>query len=300
MIDPRLRYLIAIDREGSFSSAAKVLSVTQSAITKYVAELEKQIGYTLFYRGRHGATATAPGRDFLERVARLLEDAEDILGPRTGARDPFASTLKIGICPDTLEWQVVEPLQDLLERHPSVRVEITGSSFERMVQHLRNGVVDIAVGFEAAFSGRPELGRKPLGELRSTLFVRKGHSLLGCNSLTTHDLAAYNFVSPSDSKPYGAAIRDIYESNSINWHRRVHIVDYFPAMKRIVKLTDAIGMVNRAYARSESFKREFATLEHPDFFPPAAMCCAFRLHRDLTPPARAFIAAMRRSAKRLA
>ena len=47
MIDPRLRYLIAIDREGSFSSAAKALSVTQSAVTKYVAELEKQIGYTL-------------------------------------------------------------------------------------------------------------------------------------------------------------------------------------------------------------------------------------------------------------
>jgi DNA-binding transcriptional LysR family regulator len=80
----------------------------------------------------------------------------------------------------------------------------------------------------------------------------------------------------------------------------MHVVDYFPAMKRIVKLTDTIGMVNRAYARSESFKRDFATLEHPDFFPPAAMCCAFRLHRDLTPPARAFIAAMRRSTKRLA
>jgi hypothetical protein len=112
MIDPRLRYLIAIDREGSFSSAAKALSVTQSAVTKYVAEIEKQIGYTLFYRGRHGATCTDLGRDFLERGARLLEDAEDILGPRTGARDPFASTLKIGICPDTLEWQVVEQLSE--------------------------------------------------------------------------------------------------------------------------------------------------------------------------------------------
>ena len=246
MIDPRLRYLIAIDREGSFSAAAGALGVTQSAVTKYVAEIEKQIGYLLFYRGRQGATATELGRDFLERIARLLEDARDIFGPRTDARDPFASTLKIGICPDTLEWQVVEPLQDLLERHPSVRVEITGSSFERMVQHLRNGVVDIAVGFEAAFSGRPELGRKALGELRSTLYVRKGHPLLGCNPVTTRDLAAYNFVSPSDSKPYGDMIRDIYESNGIKWHRKLHIVDYFPAMKRIVKLADAIGIVNRA------------------------------------------------------
>jgi DNA-binding transcriptional LysR family regulator len=89
MIDPRLRYLIAIGREGSFSSAAKVLGVTQSAVTKYVAELEKQAGYALFHRGRHGAIATDLGGNFLERIMRLLEDAEDILGPRTGASDPF-------------------------------------------------------------------------------------------------------------------------------------------------------------------------------------------------------------------
>jgi DNA-binding transcriptional LysR family regulator len=300
MIDARLRYLIAIDRAGSFKAAAAAAGVTQSAVTKYIAELEAQVGYTLFYRGRRGSTATDLGRNFIERITRLIEDAEDILGSSMGATDPFASALKIGVCPNMLKYQVLEPLQELLEGHPSVRIEIMSSSVaERMLEHLRHGVVDIAVGFEAVFSGRSELGYKSLGQLRSTLFVRRGHPLLGCKRLMTHDLAACNFVTPSDSTPYGAAIQELYESNGIKGHRRMHIVDYFLAVKRIVKLTDAIGIVNRTYANSESFKRDFATLEHSGFFPPEAMCCAFRRHRTLTPPARVFIAAMRKSAKRL-
>ena len=45
MLDSRLNYLVAVARAGSFTAAAQAAGVTQSAITKSIADLEKEIGY---------------------------------------------------------------------------------------------------------------------------------------------------------------------------------------------------------------------------------------------------------------
>ena len=46
----KLRYIVAVDREGSISAAAKGLRITQSAVTKAVAEVESDLGFALFDR----------------------------------------------------------------------------------------------------------------------------------------------------------------------------------------------------------------------------------------------------------
>lgn len=58
-----------------------------------------------------------------------------------------------------MEFCLIDPLARLLNKHPSIRVSVSGSTFERAVQHLRNGGIDVAVGFEAAFADWPDLRR---------------------------------------------------------------------------------------------------------------------------------------------
>ena len=45
MLDPRLNHVVAAAQQGSFTAAARAVGVTQSAITKSIAELERQLGY---------------------------------------------------------------------------------------------------------------------------------------------------------------------------------------------------------------------------------------------------------------
>ena len=54
----KLRHLIAVDRAGSFTAGAKALHITQSSLTKSVAEIERQIGYPVFERNARGVLAT--------------------------------------------------------------------------------------------------------------------------------------------------------------------------------------------------------------------------------------------------
>jgi len=66
VLDSRLRYAVAVARVGSFSGASKAVGVTQSAITKSVADLEQQLGFAIFNRTSRGVAMTPEGRDFID------------------------------------------------------------------------------------------------------------------------------------------------------------------------------------------------------------------------------------------
>jgi DNA-binding transcriptional LysR family regulator len=294
MLDSRFIYVVAVARSGSFTAAAQATGLTQSAITRSVADLEKEIGYAVFYRTPRGVILTERGGDFVTRVGRLLEDARELLKGGAAGADPYDGVIRIGVCPASLEWWLVEPLVELLSKHAGVRYDISSSNFETIVQHLRSGTLDVAVGFDAAFAEWPDLRRESMGSLKANLFVRKGHPLEHKDNITQTDLARYNFVTPSDSRPYGEIIRDLYKNHGIDWHDKVHRADFFPAVRRIVETTDAIGTVAVSYASSPQFLERFAVLSNIDLFPVAPLCCAVRMRWQPKAATRAFINMVKR------
>ena len=79
--DFRLRVFMMVAAEGSFTRAAQHLGVTQPAVSQNIAELEKQVGATLFERGRGEVALTAEGYVFKDYAAKILHwyDATDAL-----------------------------------------------------------------------------------------------------------------------------------------------------------------------------------------------------------------------------
>ncbi len=108
MLDQRLNHVVAVARARSFSGAAGAVGVTQSAITKSIADLERQVGFPIFYRTSRGALLTEQGRDFVERAAKVAGDVGELLKGSIGKRDPYAEFLRLA-----------DPLVALLTRHPA-------------------------------------------------------------------------------------------------------------------------------------------------------------------------------------
>jgi DNA-binding transcriptional LysR family regulator len=294
MLDPRLNHAVAVARMASFTKAAALIGVTQSAITKSVADLEKQLGYSLFYRTAKGALTTNEGREFVQRAARLLEEARELLNA-AAKKDPYADVLRIGVCPASLEWLLVEPLAALLRDHPDIRFEVVGGKFETIILQLRSGAVDVAIGFDAAFVDWKDVIRQPITPFEATMFVRKDHPLLALEQLTVSDLAKYPMVSPSDSRPYGETIRNIFENEDKDSAKYLHIVDFFPIARQIVKTSDAVGVVSEGFFGSAKMRSEFVSLSTLSLFHRQPMCCAIRSRWEPNPPVRAFIAALERA-----
>lgn len=293
MTDRRLLYIVSTAKYGSFTAAAERVGVTQSAITKSVAELERELGYVIFNRTARGVFLTDEGRAFVERAARILDDIRELFRGSAAKSDPYDDTLRIGVCPASLEWLLVEPLSALMSQHPSIRLEITGGSFDKIVQQLRAGAVDVALGYEAAFETQPDFRRDTLPPLRTSFFVRQGHPILDIGQVTIGDIAKYDLISPSGSPPYDVVWRRVYEEAEVEPPGRLHIVDYFPIVARLVRNSDAIGLVSLQYTETRIFKSRFATVPFLQLLPASSLCCATRHRWASRPAARAFMQACR-------
>ena len=293
MLDSRLRYVVAVARAGSFTAGAASAGVTQSALTKSVADLEREIGYSIFQRSARGVVLTERGSYFTERAAILLDDAHDLFDPEGRRRDVYSGVLRVGVAPASIEWCIVEALVRLRRNHSTVRFEVSGASFDRMVQQLRSGAVDVAVGMGAAFTDWPDLRTEYFGHLEVLPFVRRGHPLASRTKVAHADLADFDFVSPSESRPYGEKIRQIYSDQGVAWQDRVHVIDYFPAVKRLVATSDAIGVIATTYSNRGSFREHFAVLDQVHLFPSGPLACAVRTKWEPKPATRAFIATVK-------
>lgn len=297
MLDPRLNHVVAVAHGGSFTKAAEIVGLTQSGITKSIADLERELGFAIFFRTSRGALMTEEGRDFVERAERLLDDARSLLQGSRERGDPYAGPLRVGVCPASLEWLLAEPLAALLARHPGIRYEVIGSSFERMIRLLRNGSVDVALGFDAAFAEWSDVRREPVATMQGVLFVRKGHPLLGRTGIGIADLADYDFITPTDSRPYGVVIREIYETRGVDWRSHLHVIDNFSIVRQIVATSDAIGVTTAGLAATSLFANGFSIIKDVSPFAPSPLACAVRSRWDPKPAVRAFLAEMRSRAR---
>lgn len=293
MLDRRLHHVVAVAQTNSFSRAAEKVGITQSGITRSIADLERELGYALFYRTGRGVTPTERGRDFIERAGQLIEDALTLMSGGSENSDPFARTLRIGVAPPSLEWRLADPLAALVARHPSLRFEVQGASAERCVHQLRSGGVDVAFGFEEAFANWSDLQLEHVGEASPVIYVRKGHPLTGRTAVSKAELAAFACVTPSDSQTFGRTLREMFEKEGVSWQRHLHIIDHQMIAQRLVARSTAFGLTSQQVASAPGFLEVFELLPVRDLFALFPVCCATRARWELSRPVLAFLSVMR-------
>jgi DNA-binding transcriptional LysR family regulator len=129
----------AVARQRSFSAAAKLLSLTQSALSQRVLKLEDELGATLFLREPAGIRLTELG----ERLLRYCE-SKGRLEEEFLAADPeeIQGLLRVGSF-STLSQSVLLPiLGGLMKEHPKVRLELLNAEMRDLPSLLSSGRVD--------------------------------------------------------------------------------------------------------------------------------------------------------------
>ena len=76
MIDPKLKTLLSVEKEGSFTRAAEVLALSQPAVSYHIRQLEAEYAIKIFYRTPQKLTLTPEG-EVLVKYARRLENISE-------------------------------------------------------------------------------------------------------------------------------------------------------------------------------------------------------------------------------
>ena len=127
---------------GSFSSAARELNLTPSAVSKLISRLEDRLSVRLFQRTTRRLNLTDEGSMFFEQCRAILQDIEEAELQVTALQSRVTGTLNVTAISAFARTQLCKLMPEFMARHPELRVEL--SLTERQVD-LINERVDLAL-----------------------------------------------------------------------------------------------------------------------------------------------------------
>jgi DNA-binding transcriptional LysR family regulator len=119
-----IRSFVAVAERRGFSAAARVLSVSPSALSQAVRLLEERVGVPLLVRTTRSVNLTEAGRRLYERVAPALRETEAALDEARGSADVVQGTLRITAGRVAVPLVIDPVLAPLLAAHPRLSVEV--------------------------------------------------------------------------------------------------------------------------------------------------------------------------------
>lgn len=111
--------------EGSFSSAARALKLTPSAVSKQIGRLEDRLGVRLLNRTTRQLSATEEGDAFYQRCVRILTDMEEAELAVSQRHSAPRGTLRVNCGVAFGKHQISPLIPEFLDRYPEVNVEMT-------------------------------------------------------------------------------------------------------------------------------------------------------------------------------
>jgi DNA-binding transcriptional LysR family regulator len=197
----KLVTLRAVVARGSFSAAGKELSLTQPAVSRQMALLERQVGTQLVWRTRQGVHPTEAGRllaEHADAVLARLALAEDQLAELAGMR---RGRVRLGSFFTALVYLSAEAGAALGRRHPELVIVDALVDRREALTGLAAGDLDVALVFEHDFEPEPapsEVDVVPLFEDPVRVLLPVGHPLCAHAALTLDQLAGETWIRAHD------------------------------------------------------------------------------------------------------
>ncbi|MCH7321384.1 LysR family transcriptional regulator [Solibacillus sp. MA9] len=126
----------------SFTKAAELLGLTQSAISHAISSLEKEFGFNLIHRNRNGVKLTEDGQEMLIEMRKVLTAQEHLQQAASNILGVNKGTVRIGLISTiSTHWMPnIIPIMDSL--YPGIRIELREGDYYEIEQWLLNGEVD--------------------------------------------------------------------------------------------------------------------------------------------------------------
>ncbi|MFJ3669470.1 LysR family transcriptional regulator [Streptomyces sp. NPDC090106] len=188
-----VRTFVTAAEEGRFQDAAAALAVTQQAVSKRIAALEKELAVRLFTRTARGVRLTIDGQAFLPH-ARALLDAEDraVASVRPGRRALRVDVIGRRLAP-------ADVLRAFHRAHPGTELDVvTLFDVKEALAAVRSGTIDASFRAVTAPAGRlPEgIAAARVHDEPVQLLTGPRHPLAGARALTPDRLAGHRIWMP--------------------------------------------------------------------------------------------------------
>lgn len=186
----QLKTFLAVVDQGGFTAAGRRLGLTQPAVSRTVASLEKELGLPLFLRRRDGLSLTEAGSVALTHAREAVRQLTLMRTEVAGLGGDITGTLSLASLATATATLVAPQLRRFAQQHPAVTIRLMEGSEQEIRDWLDQGAV------EAGVVSLPSKGLDVavLGEQQMVAVVPADSSLAAKDTVTYADLAKEPFV----------------------------------------------------------------------------------------------------------
>lgn len=206
----RLRHvkmLLSLAQTNNISHSAVKLNTTQPGLSKWLKDLEDEIGLPLFERHARGLIPTPYGEVLIAHAQRIDSQLDRASSDMEALREGGSGRVIIGASGVAASDTVPMTIMRILERMPKARVNLVEGTTDRLVPLLEKGALDIVLGRADLEFGSPALETEVLFYDGIHFVVRPDHPLLNVAPLQWKDLYDYRWI----TWPKGTPVRNVFD-----------------------------------------------------------------------------------------
>lgn len=236
----RLRHILAVARNHSFSRAAEEEGITQPALSRSIAAFEARHGVRLFDRSRGGVHPTPAGLLVIDQAIRVLGAVGDLERSLKHYPRGQAERIAFGLGPLLSSLFLPRLASTLLSQSPSIQMVAVTDTPAQLVADLLADRIELIIGNNWNMGRVPGTEVERIGQIEIATIVRAGHPLAESEHVTAADLDDYPVASAVEPTSGG------FQALSGSF-----VNDNYHVLRETVLRTDCVWMCSPAFVADD-------------------------------------------------
>ncbi|ADU21280.1 LysR family transcriptional regulator [Ruminococcus albus] len=182
-----LRYFLTIAREGSITSAAEQLHITQPTLSRQIKDLEDELGQKLFHRSSHSMKLTQEGFILRQRAEEIVAMVDKTSAEFLSMDKPLAGDIYIGGGETLAVSLIADLIAELRKEYPDIRYHLYSGNEADVTEHLDRGLLDFGILVQPADLTKYDCIHLPAEDIWGVV-MRKDAPLARKKKITRADL----------------------------------------------------------------------------------------------------------------
>lgn len=141
----QIRYALAVEKQLHFRKAAEDCSISQSALSTALSEMERHLGFSVFERDNKKVLVTPIGQQFLDKAQSLQLQVEDLMKLSQTRGAVLSYPMSVGIIPTICPYILPKILPALNQKFPNFEFNVIEEQSAPLLDMVRSGEIDTAI-----------------------------------------------------------------------------------------------------------------------------------------------------------
>jgi DNA-binding transcriptional LysR family regulator len=274
----------------SFTKAAQINQITQSAVSQQISSLEKTFKSLLIERSKKKFRLTREGQVLYEFSKQIIQSYDSLHSKLQETKDIISGTIRLATIYSVGLHDLPPYIKRFLKSYPTVNVHVEYRRSNQVYEDVLGNAVDLGLVAYPIKDNKLEI--VPLRKEKLVLICHPQHPLARIKTVKLAEISGQKFIGFEPDIPTRKAIDRILKDNNVEV-QHVMEFDNIETVKRAVEIEAGISIVPQGTIFQEVSKQTLAQVEiqDGDFYRPLA--ALYKKNKVLSPAMKQFLAILK-------